>query len=154
MTTRQVESERASTGVHGLDVILGGGLFANAVYMVTGRHGAGKTILSNQLAFAHVRSGGRVVYTTLISDETRELFIREVEVPTQNVSAIFHNILFMRQVEVDATLMRLLSVMKTRDSAADRRLWHYEIGGRGVELLAPFDPVDKGLMTGGHGKGR
>jgi circadian clock protein KaiC len=90
--------------------------------------------------------------TTLISDETRELFSRDVEVPTQNVSAIFHNILFMRQVEVDAALKRLISVMKTRDSAPDRRLWHYEIGDRGVELLAPFDPADKGLMAGG-GKG-
>jgi circadian clock protein KaiC len=68
MKTRQVESERASTGVHGLDVILGGGLFKNAIYMVSGRPGAGKTILSNQLAFAHVRSGGRAVYATLLAE--------------------------------------------------------------------------------------
>ena len=89
--------------------------------------------------------------TTLISDETRELFIREVEVPTANVSAIFHNILFLRQVEVDAELMRLVSVMKTRDGAADRRLWRYEIGDRGIALLAPFAAAGKRLMTGGDG---
>jgi circadian clock protein KaiC len=92
--------------------------------------------------------------TTLITEETRELFIREVEVPTANVSAIFHNILFMRQVEVDAALVRLVSVMKTRDSSPDRRLWRYEIRDRGVELLEPFAAEDKRLMTGGGGKGR
>lgn len=90
--------------------------------------------------------------TTLISDETRELFIREVEVPTANVSAIFHNILFLRQVEVDATLLRLVSVMKTRDSSPDRRLWRYEIGAHGVELLEPFAAADERLMTGGAGR--
>lgn len=87
--------------------------------------------------------------TTLITDETRELFIREVEVPTANVSAIFHNIVFMRQVEIDAELVRLLSVMKTRDSGADRRLWQYEIGDNGLRLVAPFDSAQGRLMTGG-----
>ena len=90
--------------------------------------------------------------TTLISDETRELFVREVEVPTANVSAIFHNIVFLRQVEVGAELLRLVSVMKTRDSAPDRRLWRYEVGDGGVELLEPFTAADNRLMIGGGGK--
>jgi circadian clock protein KaiC len=89
--------------------------------------------------------------TTIISDETRELFVREVEVPTANVSAIFHNIIFLRQVELDAELVRLLSVMKTRDSAADRRLWRYEITDDGASLLAPFGSEEKRLMLGGTG---
>ncbi len=89
--------------------------------------------------------------TTLISDETRGLFIREVEVPTAGVSAIFHNILFMRQVEVGAQLERLIAIMKARDSAPDRRLWRYQIGERGLELLAPFAPADEPLMGGGQG---
>jgi circadian clock protein KaiC len=97
-----------------------------------------------------VRSG----VTTVISDETRELFIREIEVPTQNVSAIFHNIVFFRQVEREAELVRLVSVMKTRDSAADRRLWRYEIGDRGAELVAPFEPGAERLMLGGQGRAR
>lgn len=87
--------------------------------------------------------------TTLISDETRELFVREIEVPTSNVSAIFHNIVFVRQVEIHAELVRLLSIMKTRDTEADRRLWRYEIRDRGVELIAPFAPGEMRLMSGG-----
>lgn len=76
--------------------------------------------------------------TTLITEETRELFVQEVEVPTSGVSAIFHNILFMRNVESDGSLSRLLAVMKTRDAAADRRPYEYEITGRGLRTIRPF----------------
>lgn len=86
--------------------------------------------------------------TTLISDETRELFVHEIEVPTPNVSAIFHNILFVRHVEVGAELQRLLSVMKTRDSDADRRLWRYEIEDGGVRIIAPFETAGDRLISG------
>ena len=87
--------------------------------------------------------------TTVISDETRELFVQEIEVPTPNVSAIFHNILFVRHVEVGAELLRLLSVMKTRDSDADRRLWRYEIEDGGARVIAPFQTMGDTLI-GGH----
>jgi circadian clock protein KaiC len=89
--------------------------------------------------------------TTLISDETRELFVSEVEVPTENVSAIFHNILFLRHVEQGAQLSRLICALKTRDSGADRRLWRYEIGDQGMELVAPFDPGVAHLLAGREG---
>ena len=87
--------------------------------------------------------------TTVISDETRELFVQEIEVPTPNVSAIFHNILFVRHVEVGAELQRLLSVMKTRDSDADRRLWRYEIEDHGLRIMAPF-AAGGDTLIGGH----
>src|SRR5262245_27663102 len=44
---------RIQTGIVGLDLILGGGLFKGGVYIVMGRPGTGKTILGNQLAFHH-----------------------------------------------------------------------------------------------------
>ena len=92
--------------------------------------------------------------TTIISDETRELFVKEVEVPTPNVSAIFHNIVFVRHVEVGAELLRLVSVMKTRDSGADRQLWRYEIGDNGISLVEPYAKSAQQLMSGGDGTGR
>ncbi len=88
----------------------------------------------------------------LVTDESRELFIKDLEVPTQHVSALFHNIVLLRQVEVKADLMRLVSVMKTRDSAHDSRLWRFTIEQGGVKLLAPFNPDDRGLMSGGAGE--
>lgn len=59
---------RLRTGIRGLDEILGGGLFEAGVYIVMGSPGAGKTTLGNQIAFHHAKNGGRVVYTTLLSE--------------------------------------------------------------------------------------
>jgi len=59
---------RLPTGIPGLDEVLRGGFFQGGVYIVIGVPGVGKTILGNQLAFAHARGGGRVVYATLLSE--------------------------------------------------------------------------------------
>ena len=91
----------------------------------------------------------RAGVTMIVTDESRELFIKELEVQTQHVSGLFHNIVFLRQVEVHAELMRLVSVMKTRDSDHDNRLWRFAIDDGGVKLLSPFNPHDRGLMAGG-----
>lgn len=90
--------------------------------------------------------------TSLISEETRQLFIDDVFVPTGGVSAAFHNILFLRQVELDATLRRLISVMKTRDSAHARALYEFDITDHGLEIGQPFAGTShliKGSPRGG-----
>jgi circadian clock protein KaiC len=70
--------ERVTTGVPGLDAVLEGGFLRRAVYMLQGRPGAGKTILSNQICFHHAAQGGRVLYVTLLS-ETHERMIFNLE---------------------------------------------------------------------------
>ncbi len=63
------ELERVSTGVEGLDVLLGGGGFVRgAIYLVMGRPGVGKTTLANQIAFNQVAAGGKVAYVTLLAE--------------------------------------------------------------------------------------
>jgi len=59
---------RVLTGIPGLDIVLGGGLLRGGLYLVEGQPGAGKTILGNQLAFAHIAAGGRAVYVTLLTE--------------------------------------------------------------------------------------
>jgi circadian clock protein KaiC len=59
---------RVPTGIPGLDEVLSGGLFRGGVYIVRGVPGVGKTVLGNQLAFHHVRAGGRALYATLLSE--------------------------------------------------------------------------------------
>jgi len=56
------------THIPGLDAVLQGGLLRSGVYMVEGLPGAGKTILANQLCFAHAARGGRAVYLTLLAE--------------------------------------------------------------------------------------
>ncbi|MFD1912988.1 ATPase domain-containing protein [Halodurantibacterium flavum] len=65
---------RIESGVQGLDTVLGGGLLEGAAYIVQGSPGAGKTILSNQIAFHRAAQGGRVLYVTLLSESHDRLF--------------------------------------------------------------------------------
>lgn len=69
--------DRIATGVPGLDAVLFGGFLRCGVYMVEGRPGGGKTILANQISFHHSRSGGRVLYVTLLA-ETHERLLQYI----------------------------------------------------------------------------
>jgi circadian clock protein KaiC len=60
--------ERLSSGIPGLDLILGGGFLQSGVYIVHGLPGSGKTILANQVCFHHVANGGAAVYMTLLAE--------------------------------------------------------------------------------------
>ena len=60
---------RVSTGITGLDEILGGGLPANHLYLLDGEPGTGKTTLALQFLLAGSQNGARGLYVTL--SETR-----------------------------------------------------------------------------------
>lgn len=62
--------ERVSTGIAGLDTILGGGLPANRTYVVRGEPGTGKTTLGFEFLMEGVRGGEPGVYVAL--SETRD----------------------------------------------------------------------------------
>ena len=62
----------ASTGVHGLDELLQGGLTPNRMYLVEGLPGAGKTTLGMQFLLDGRARGERTLYVTL-SETTTEL---------------------------------------------------------------------------------
>lgn len=55
----------ASTGIKGLNEILGGGLPENHLYLIDGEPGAGKTTLALQFLLAGVQNGERALYVTL-----------------------------------------------------------------------------------------
>ena len=57
---------RISTGVTGLDEILGGGLPGNHVYLLQGPPGSGKTTISIQFLLEGVRHGEKNLYITLL----------------------------------------------------------------------------------------
>lgn len=88
--------------------------------------------------------------TTIVTEETRELYVTNIEVPTPGVSAIFHNILFVRHVETKGALTRMLGVMKTRDSAPERTLQEFAITDKGLVLggkLKSSDPIVRGVNS-------
>jgi circadian clock protein KaiC len=65
---------RVSSGVPGLDAVLGGGFLRSGVYIVRGIPGTGKTTLGHQICFAHIRGedagapDGRALYVTLLAE--------------------------------------------------------------------------------------
>src|SRR5829696_6690970 len=63
-------SSRSSTGVSGLDAILGGGLPRDRLYLLQGDPGVGKTTLALQWLMEGRAKGERCLYVTL--SETQE----------------------------------------------------------------------------------
>lgn len=68
MTTTAPDQRRTLSGIAGLDAILGGGFMLGGLYIVQGAPGAGKTILTNQICFHHVASGGKAMFVTLLAE--------------------------------------------------------------------------------------
>lgn len=60
---------RASTGIPGLDDVLGGGLPTNHLYLIEGNPGSGKTTLGLQFLRQGVKDGERGLYVTLSETE-------------------------------------------------------------------------------------
>ena len=59
---------RVSSGIDGLDIILGGGFLKGGLYITQGPPGTGKTTFGNQVCFNHAAGGGRAVYVTLLAE--------------------------------------------------------------------------------------
>lgn len=67
-----VYAERVSTGVKGLDDVLGGGLPKGHIYLIEGESGAGKTTFGLHFLLAGQRKGERGLWITM-SETEREL---------------------------------------------------------------------------------
>ena len=63
------------THVPGLDTILCGGLLRGGVYVIRGAPGSGKTILGNQVCFAHARLGAQTAYVTLLAESHARMML-------------------------------------------------------------------------------
>lgn len=66
---------RLETGIPNLDAILHGGLPKNAVTMIAGPPGSGKTIFTQQICFHHAAQGGRVLYFNTLSESTAKTLL-------------------------------------------------------------------------------
>jgi circadian clock protein KaiC len=66
-------SDRLLSGHEPLDAVLGGGLPANAISLIMGRPGSGKTILAQQYAFRNGRPGRPAVYLSTVSEPLEKI---------------------------------------------------------------------------------
>ncbi|KMZ13355.1 Circadian clock protein KaiC [Candidatus Burkholderia humilis] len=84
-----------TTGVIGLDEILGGGFVEGGLYLIEGMAGAGKTILSSQIGFHRGSQGDMVLYVTLIAESHTKLLSHLKALSFYNADAISDRMLFV-----------------------------------------------------------
>src|SRR5512141_166063 len=71
--------QRLMTGRSDLDAILGGGFPTNAIHVLMGAPGTGKTILAEQLCFANAAPDRPILYIATFSEPLQKLvgFLQE-----------------------------------------------------------------------------
>lgn len=115
-----------STGVAGLDTILGGGLTSDRLFLIEGEPGTGKTTLALQFLFEGVRRGESVIYITLA--ETRVelqavaqshgwsmdgIHVEDI-IPSENILHPDHQftIFHPSEIEMGSTTQRILATIE------------------------------------------
>src|SRR5690606_5139085 len=96
--------------------------------------------LSNELRALNV--------ATILTMETTDILGSAVSMPINGISAIIDNLLFLRFVELDARLSRLISIIKMRNSDHDPFVRELLISGDGLvvgEPLFGFDATTTGI---------
>jgi circadian clock protein KaiC len=101
------EVEPISTGIAGLDGILGGGLPGPRVYLVRGGSGTGKTTLGLQFLLEGARRGEPVVYVTLSQSRVE-------------LEQIAHS----HGWSLDGVIIEQLETEDTLNQAADQTIFH------------------------------
>ncbi len=108
------QSDRLPTGISSLDTILGGGVFHGGIYIIQGAPGAGKTILGNQICFAHAASGRRALYITLLAESHSRMIGHMQRLDFFDQSAIPDRVSFIGAFKIldDDGLRGLLDVVR------------------------------------------
>lgn len=74
--TYAAPTERVSTGIDGLDSMLGGGVFAASTVLISGSAGTGKTSIAAHCAAAAVQRGERALFVTF--EESPDQLVRNM----------------------------------------------------------------------------
>ena len=85
--------------------------------------------------------------TTVATWELRDMFGPALAAPGPEISSVLDNMIMLRNVELKSQYKRVISVVKVRDGACDPVIHEIEIGGRGLKVTGPLEPVS-GATTG------
>ncbi|HEX3761364.1 MAG TPA: ATPase domain-containing protein [Kofleriaceae bacterium] len=113
-------NQRVSTGIHGLDHVLYGGLLRSRLYLLEGDPGVGKTTLALQFLLAGVAAGERALYITLSETEDEIRAIAESHGWSLAGLAMFELSALEQQIRIDAenTIFRPSDVELTETTRA------------------------------------
>jgi circadian clock protein KaiC len=80
--------------------------------------------------------------TTLLADETEQLFGPYPDSSVRGIGSVVDNIIFLRYVELRSQLRRLISVMKVREGLYDSSLREFSIGPNGFLVASTFESAE------------
>lgn len=89
-------------------------------------------------------TGGGI--SVVLTIEVAEVFT-EITFSPHAVSFLSQNIIFLRYVEIESELRRMITVVKMRRSSHSRAFHEYEITATGLRMLGPLTNY-RGLLTG------
>ena len=115
-----VETQRLSSGVPGLDEVLGGGIPAGDAVMLAGPAGSGKTTFATQFAVEGLRAGESVII--VVFEEYPEEYVARAAARNQDMQSAIEagklEIIYLRPLDlsVDETLAEILEVVHQLDA--------------------------------------
>jgi circadian clock protein KaiC len=90
--------------------------------------------------------------TTLCAAEVPEIIGPTMTTPLAGMSDVTDNHIILRFIETDASLYRIVSLLKVRDSSFDSGLRQFSITGEGIEIAD--DSRSAGLILSSHWSSR
>ncbi|MFL5656638.1 MAG: RAD55 family ATPase [Ktedonobacteraceae bacterium] len=96
--------------------------------------------------FTHLQA---LEITTICSMELPTLFSPTVELPaiSRGATDLVDNMLFLRYVELESQLYRLISIIKMRESGYDAAIREFRITDRGIDVAPTFTSA-QAILTG------
>jgi circadian clock protein KaiC len=85
--------------------------------------------------------------TTVATLELPQFFGPEVRLPIHGLAALFDGIIFLRTVELNSQLYRLITILKARERAADRSIREFGISDSGIDVAETFASAEA-ILTG------
>ena len=122
MTTK-VPIKRLSTGIPGLDEVIGGGVPEFSLNLIAGQPGCGKTTLAHQMMFALATPERSALYFTVLGEPALKMLRYQQQFDFFKSEAINHSIRFINLEEdaltgdLDRVLRRIVIEIKTHTPA-------------------------------------
>ena len=113
--------DRLQSGVPGLDEVLGGGLPANAINLLVGLPGTGKTLLAHKYVFENAQDDRSAVYLSTVSEPFEKIIRYGQTLSFFDVDAVGHRVFYealgttLLDGGLSAVLERMEQVVTRRD---------------------------------------
>jgi len=109
------EIERVSSGIEGIDKIIGGGFLGGSTTVVAGPTGSGKTTLSLQFALEGIRQKERSLYVNFQENPSQlARLIRSLGADLEEIEAAGFELLYVSPVElqIDSIIVKLFGLIQ------------------------------------------